>query len=139
MVRWSWRGKSSVDIIPLDESLRAFHDVSGKPTMVTEFTSRLRVDGYNDYPPSYAVQPVVKTQAGRAARYSYCVNSWLSQPWFIGAHWFEYADQPQAGHSDGENSTFGLVDIHDDPYDEFVDAVADTIPHIWKAHAEAVE
>ena len=138
-IKLMWRGRSSIDILPLDESLRAFHDASGKPVMITEFTSRLKAEGYNNYPPPYAVQPVVKTQAKRAARYAHCVDLWLSQPWCIGAHWFEYADQPPEGRGDGENCTFGLVNIHDDPYEEFVNAVADTIPRIWQAHAESTK
>ncbi|MBN2309620.1 MAG: beta-galactosidase, partial [Candidatus Hydrogenedentes bacterium] len=50
-IKHAWRGKSTVDIVPLDESLRAFHELTGKPVMVTEFTSRLKAEGYNSYPP----------------------------------------------------------------------------------------
>jgi hypothetical protein len=42
----------------------------------------------------------------------------------IGAHWFQYADQPVTGRLlDGENAHFGLVGITDIPFGSFVEAV----------------
>jgi hypothetical protein len=34
----------------------------------------------------------------------------------VGAHWFEYADEPATGRFDGEDDNWGLVDVHDDLY-----------------------
>ena len=42
----------------------------------------------------------------------------------MGAHWFEYTDQPVTGRLlDGENSHIGLVGITDIPFGGFVEAV----------------
>ncbi|MNV76632.1 hypothetical protein D3C71_1699930 [compost metagenome] len=42
----------------------------------------------------------------------------------IGAHWFQYLDQPASGRLlDGENGHLGLVAITDVPYTGFVEAV----------------
>lgn len=42
----------------------------------------------------------------------------------VGAHWFQYADQPVTGRLlDGENSHIGLVGITDIPFGGFVEAV----------------
>jgi hypothetical protein len=38
-------------------------------------------------------------------------------PHVIGADWFQYYDQPTHGRFAGENFNFGLVDIHDRPYE----------------------
>ncbi|MCP4644004.1 MAG: hypothetical protein GY851_26415 [bacterium] len=136
-INFAWRGAADVDLIDLDESLKAFYDASQRPVMVTEWTSRIKKKGYNDYPPSYAIQPVVRNEKKRAKRFDHCMMEWFSQPWFVGAHWFKHADQPMQGRGDGENCTFGLVDIEDEPYHEFVEGVTKTIPKAWKAHSEA--
>ena len=126
---------SSVERMPRDMDLSAFYAVGKKPLMVTEFTSRLEAEGHNSWPPSYAIQPVVKTQKERAARFEKQVMTWMSQPWFVGAHWFQHADQPKEGRAgDGEDSIFGLVNVEDEPYGEFVDGVADVIGRAWEAH-----
>jgi agarase len=128
--------RASIDRMPQGMDLSSFYQVGGKPLMVTEFTSRLRAKGHNSYPPPYAIQPVVRTQRQRVARYEKQVMSWLSQPWFIGAHWFEHADQPEDGRAgDGEDSIFGLVTIADEPYEEFVRGVAQGNRKAIKAHA----
>jgi len=132
---------ASVDRMPQGMDLRAFYEVGQKPLMVTEFTSRAKDSGVpNTWPPPYAIQPVVKTQTDRAAKFHEQVMSWLPQPWFVGAHWFEHADQPNEGRAgDGENSNFGLVNIKDEPYPAFLSGVAETIVKAWDAHAAASE
>jgi hypothetical protein len=42
----------------------------------------------------------------------------------VGAHWFQYLDQPVTGRLlDGENGHIGLVGITDVPFTSFVEAV----------------
>jgi hypothetical protein len=44
-------------------------------------------------------------------------------PDFVGAHWFQYVDQPLTGRTlDGENGHVGFVTVTDQPYDELVAA-----------------
>lgn len=44
----------------------------------------------------------------------------------VGAHWFQYADQPVTGRTlDGENSHTGLVGITDIPFETFTRAVTE--------------
>lgn len=130
-----WWKKGSIDRMPQRMNLTAFHTVGKKPLMVTEFTSRLKAKGQNNWPPPYAIQPVVRTEKKRVARYEKQVMAWMRQPWFVGAHWFQHADQPKEGRGDGENSTFGLVTIDNEPYVEFVRGVAEVHPTATAAHA----
>ena len=44
------------------------------------------------------------------------VDDCLSNPQIVGAHWFQYTDQPLSGRGDGENYRVGLVNIADVPY-----------------------
>ena len=45
-------------------------------------------------------------------------------PYVLGADWFQYFDEPTHGRGDGENFNFGLVDIHDQPYEELTSTAA---------------
>ena len=62
--------------------------------------------------------PKVPTQKDRAAGFESYVTLALSKPNLVGYHWFEHADEPKEGRFDGENSNYGVVDIHDNPYEE---------------------
>jgi hypothetical protein len=48
----------------------------------------------------------------------------LRTPYVIGADWFQYYDEPTHGRYDGENFNFGLVDIHDRPYERLTSAAS---------------
>jgi hypothetical protein len=66
--------------------------------------------------------PVVKTQKQRAAAFARYVKSVASLPYTIGAHWFQFSDEPANGRGDGENFNMGLVDIDGRPYEELTSA-----------------
>ena len=53
----------------------------------------------------------------RAAGFRNSVQAFLRVPCVVGADWFQYYDEPTHGRGDGENYNFGLVDIHDRPYE----------------------
>jgi hypothetical protein len=42
----------------------------------------------------------------------------------VGADWFQYYDEPTFGRADGENYSFGLVDIHNQAYEDLVETAA---------------
>jgi hypothetical protein len=65
--------------------------------------------------------PVVQTQKERAAAVKKYLAELSSRPFVIGAHWFQYYDEPTFGRKDGENYNMGLVDIYGKPYDELID------------------
>lgn len=65
----------------------------------------------------------VADQAARGRAYQGYVRSVLALPKFIGAHWFQYTDQPATGRPmDGENGNVGFVSLTDTPYPELIDA-----------------
>ncbi len=65
----------------------------------------------------------VADQTSRAKAYQTYVRSVLAQPKFIGAHWFQYTDQPTTGRpSDGENGNVGFISLTDTPYPELIEA-----------------
>jgi agarase len=50
----------------------------------------------------------------------------MSIPGAVGYHWFEWVDEPKEGRFDGEDSNYGLVNINDKPYEDFVNAAKAT-------------
>jgi hypothetical protein len=56
----------------------------------------------------------------RAEKYDYFIRSCLNNPYIVGAHYFQFLDQPTVGRADGENFSCGFLNICDRPYDEMV-------------------
>lgn len=70
-------------------------------------------------------------QEARARMYREYIQSVVDHPAFVGAHWFQYKDEPLTGRTlDGENYNIGFVTVTDTPYPELVAAAR-------AAHAEA--
>jgi len=66
----------------------------------------------------------VSSEAERGEAYARFITAAATDPDIVGAHWFQYTDQPVTGRLlDGENSHVGLVGITDIPFGGFVDAV----------------
>lgn len=107
--------------------LKNFFDATGRPILVTEFSFRAAdTECPNTFPPQY---PVLADQAERAAWYEGFVRSLYESPWIVGHHWFQYFDEPVGGRFDGEDSNFGLVDGHDQPYESFLATVTSVNAH----------
>ena len=64
----------------------------------------------------------VGNQEQRGRAYEYYITTALDNPNMVGAHWFQYVDQPYTGRSDGENYQIGFVDVCDKPYPEITGA-----------------
>lgn len=65
----------------------------------------------------------VANQEARGDAYQTYIRSVLEHPHFVGAHWFQYTDQPTTGRIlDGENGNVGFVSITDTPYPELIEA-----------------
>lgn len=62
-------------------------------------------------------------QADRAEKFKAYMHSVIDNPYFVGAHWFQYIDSPITGRAyDGENYNVGFVSVADVPYPEMVEA-----------------
>src|SRR6185503_16716317 len=97
--------------------LDTLHALRGKPVFVSEIymsATENRTGNKNNH----GVFPVVPTQRERATALRTTLHSLAQLPYVVGADWFQYFDEPRHGRDDGENFNFGLVDIHDRPYEE---------------------
>ncbi|HEY8585693.1 MAG TPA: beta-agarase [Rhodanobacter sp.] len=90
-----------------------------KPVLISEFHF-----GSDDRGPFGKGVVSVWNEAQRGEAYAKFVAAAAAHPVIVGAHWFEYVDQPVSGRLlDGENSHVGLVGITDIPFGGFVEAV----------------
>ena len=96
--------------------LDTLHALTDKPVVVSEFYIAAQQNRSGDKNDS-STFPVVTTQSERAAGFRNTVEALLRTPYVVGADWFQYYDEPTRGRDDGENYDFGLVDIHNRPYE----------------------
>ena len=96
--------------------LETLHQLTGKPVLVGEFYLSAR-ENRSGNKNNRGVYPVAATQKERAAGFRTTLAALLRTPYVVGADWFQYYDEPTHGRYDGENFNFGLVDIHDRPYE----------------------
>jgi hypothetical protein len=101
------------------DDLDAMYRLTGKPLLIGEFSYRAADSGLpNSLPPFF---PTLATQADRAQALGTYLRRVIARPYLVGAHWFQYIDQPATGRFDGEDQNFGLVDIEDDLWPEVTD------------------
>ena len=80
----------------------------------------------------------VADQQERGLQYVQVLSTALAQPWCVGAHWFQYIDEPITGRGDGENYNIGLVSVGDVPYPELVNQAKEVNANIYKIRNDAV-
>ncbi|WAJ72248.1 agarase [Catenovulum adriaticum] len=72
-------------------------------------------------------------QKNRAKMYKNYMQSVLNKPYMVGAHWFQYVDEPISGRAfDGENANIGFVTVTDRPYPELVSAVKEVTSTMYQ-------
>ena len=74
-----------------------------------------------------------ESQEARGEAYKRYIKSALGSSYFVGAHWFQYMDQPLLGRAwDGENYNTGFVDVTDVPYKNLVDSAKEIHSDIYR-------
>lgn len=74
----------------------------------------------------------VKNQNQRAEAYIQYMQDALEHTNIIGAHWFQYEDEPYTTRGDAENCQVGFVDICDRPYPELINACRAINYHLYE-------
>jgi len=95
----------------------ALPDGIDRPVLIGEFHF-----GALDRGPFHTGLQPTANQAERAAMFTSYLEGALRNPVLVGAHWFQYIDEPTTGRFDGENYQIGMVDVCDTPYPETIAA-----------------
>ena len=103
--------------------------ILGRPVLIGEFHLGVPADGLG----AGLVQTA--NQAERAKGYRYYLEKAAALPCFVGAYWFQWADEPVLGRMDGENYNIGFVDVTNRPYLELVEAAKITHRRLRDVHA----
>ncbi len=112
--------------------LRRLYEATGRPFLIGEFHFGVPADGLG----AGLVQTADQTERGKG--YRYYVEQAAALPGFLGAHWFQWSDQPVLGRFDGENYNIGLVDVTNRPYTELIDAAKATHQRLYDVHVGKV-
>ena len=113
---------------PVDE-IQSINQLTGLPVIIGEFHFGT---------PSRGLAPGLAQTSNmeeRAVAYRYYIEKAASHPALIGAHWFQWIDQPSTGRYDGENYNIGLVDVTDLPYPDMIKASKETFNRLLDIHS----
>ncbi|MEO1449565.1 MAG: beta-agarase [Bacteroidota bacterium] len=100
----------------IGETYWKFLEEIDRPSIIGEFHIGTQASGLFHPGLIHAVD-----QADRGRMYATYMRSVIDNPYFVGAHWFQYLDSPLSGRAhDGENYNVGFVTNTDVPYPEMV-------------------
>jgi hypothetical protein len=103
--------------------------LTGRPLLIGEFHFGTPTRGQA----AALMQTANEKERGRA--YRYYVERAASMPSFIGAHWFAWLDQPVTGRMDGENYSFGFINVTDRFSRDFLEGVTSAHRQLFDIHS----
>lgn len=112
--------------------LKRVYEATGRPIMIGEFHFGVPADGLG----AGLVQTADQSERGKG--YRYYVEQAAALPCFLGAHWFQWSDEPVLGRFDGENYNIGIIDVTNRPYAELIEAAKATHKRLHDVHAGKV-
>ena len=108
-------------------------ELSSAPVLISEFFFAAQENRSGNANNGHLMH--VKTQEQRARGASAALRNFASFPNVAAVHWFQFADEPTGGRSDGEDFNMGLVDIHDKPYELLTEAFTAATAGVPAIHA----
>jgi hypothetical protein len=118
--------------------------LSRKPVLVTEFffaAAENRSGNRNETAGNIHAKPghlmTVDTQTERTWGAGNAVLGFARFPNVVGAHWFQYCDEPLGGREDGEDYNMGLIDTSNSPYEELTQSFKKLNPTLESVHAKS--
>jgi agarase len=118
------------------EMFRMMYQRSGQPIIISEYSFH-SLDGRSGNRDLVGFPAQVPDQQARADGYRLMTTRLARVPYIVGADWFQWADEPANGRTDGEDVNFGIVDIHDQPYDLLVNSIRQTSPLLNPLHQKS--
>jgi hypothetical protein len=101
--------------------LKRVHEITGKPVMITEFSFCAGREAGFLYNTNGARKVLVRDQKRRGECYDKFVQDALDLPFIVGTHWFALYDYGYWGNPASLIGNYGLLNIKDEPYEEFAE------------------
>jgi hypothetical protein len=120
---------NNYDYAPNQARIDRIYSALDKPVLIGEFHFGM---------PGRGMAPglrQVRSQEERGTAYRYYMERVAAFPGMVGAHWFEWLDEPVTGRMDGENYNIGMVDITDLPYAGMVEGMVATHKRLFEIHS----
>jgi agarase len=116
-----------------EDLMSRWHRLSGKPIMLTEWSFPALDAGL---PCTHGAGQRVPTQKDRAKAFRIFQTTLFSTPFVVGSNYFMWVDEPEMGISEAfpEDSNYGLVNEHDDPYEELTATAKELNPRACEIH-----
>jgi hypothetical protein len=112
----------------LPKSAWTFLEDIDMPSIIGEFHIGAKDSGL--YHPGLIL---ASDQQDRGEMYKDYMNSVIDNPYFVGAHWFQYIDSPSTGRAyDGENYNVGFISVTDTPYPHMVEAAKEINSNMYQ-------
>ncbi|MBP6963889.1 MAG: beta-galactosidase [Armatimonadetes bacterium] len=120
--------------IGLEETLSKWHGECKRPMMVTEWSFPALDAGL---PSVHGAGMRVRTQADKAKCFEVYQKTFFALPFMVGSDYFMWVDEPALGIHPNfpEDSNYGLVDVNDDVWEIFTEAVARVNPLAYDIHS----
>ncbi len=115
---------------PDKDHFTEIHKMTNKPLLIGEF----QVGSLDVGHMANGMYGVTK-QSERGVFYQKYMEMTASLPFMLGAHYFQWNDQPVLGRFDGENLNLGLVDVCNRPYDDFIEGIKIANARLNKVHS----
>lgn len=116
------------------EEFDRIHAMTNKPILIGEF----QVGSLDSGLMSNSMFGVEK-QEGRGVFYQHYLEKAAELPYMLGAHAFQWNDQPTLGRFDGENLNIGVVDVCNRPYEGYINGMKVAHGRVAKIHAGEME
>jgi hypothetical protein len=116
------------DYAPNTNTLAKIYQATGLPMLIGEF--HIGTSGRGMSPGLRQA----RNEAERGVAYQYYMETAAACPAMIGAHWFQWVDEPVTGRGDGENYNIGMVDVTDIPYEGLREGMLTTHKRIYSIH-----
>ena len=117
------------EYVPDRQWVEKLYQLTGKPLLIGEFHFGSPTRGQA----SALMQTADEKERGIA--YRYYMEQVASMPSFLGAHWFAWSDQSITGRMDGENYSFGFIDVTDRASPDFIEGVVAANQRLLAVHS----
>jgi hypothetical protein len=117
------------EYVPDRQWVEKLYQLTGRPLLIGEFHFGTPTRG------QAAALMQTADEKERGLAYRYYMEQVASMPSFLGAHWFAWLDESITGRFDGENYSFGFVDVTDRAAPDFLEGVIAANKRLLEVHS----